>query len=56
MTTCQAQVNLTLGGPSGEGQVGMIKMGSVPGRGERQKGISSMIMVKTTVSIYQELA
>lgn len=40
-----------LGGSGGDD-----KSGERTRRGERQKGVSSMIVVKTTVSIYQELA
>lgn len=37
MTTCLAQIKLTLGGPSGEGQVGMIRVGRCQGEGRGRK-------------------
>lgn len=56
MTTCQAQIKLTVGGPFGEGWVGKRRMRSRLRRGERQKGVFSVITVKAIATINQELA
>lgn len=43
MTTCQAQIKRTLGVPSGEGQVGMIRAGAWQGEGRGRKGKSNSL-------------
>lgn len=54
LTTCRAQIKLTYSGPFRRGWGGEINSEGLAK--ERQKGVFSVIMVKTIATIYQELA